>query len=99
MIVTLPPLPVYPGSAKHPLSVAVAVAVPVPEWVGQPVQSAFPVAALKLSAKQASKGPPSGPVYPAFATQAVSAVEPVAPPFAELVGQLLQAVADVSAAL
>ena len=97
MIVTLPPLPVYPGSAKHPLSVAVAVAVPVPEWVGQPVQSAFPVAALKWSAKQASKGPPSGPVYPAFATQAVRAVEPVAVPVAELAGQSKHAAAPVSA--
>ena len=96
---TLAPLPVNPSSAKQPLFREVPVKLPVPEFSGQPVHAAAPVAALKWSAKQASKGPPSGPVYPAFATQAVAAVEAIAAPVAELTGQLLQAVAEVSAAL
>ena len=84
--VMLLPFPVYPASAKHPLSAAVAVPAPVLELDGQPVQSAAPVAALKVSAKQAVNAPPSEPVYPAFATHAVTAVEPVAPPVSEFGG-------------
>ena len=63
------------------------------------MQAVAPVSALKASAKQAVGVPPSGPVYPAFATQAVTAVDAVVPPVAELARQLSQAVADVSAAL
>ena len=43
--------------------------------------------------------PPFGPVYPAAATQAELAVEPVAAPVPELVGQAVQATADVVVAL
>ena len=39
-------------------------------------QAAAPVAALNLPAKQGEGLPPFGPVNPAFATQAVIAVEP-----------------------
>ena len=94
--VMLLPFPVYPASAKHPLSAAVAVPVPVPELDGQPVQSAAPVAALKVSAEQAVNAPPSGPVYPAFATHAETAVEPVAAPVAELEGQPAHAASPVA---
>jgi hypothetical protein len=92
---TMLPLPVYPASAKHPLSATVPVAVP--ELMGQSEHAAAPVASLKASAKQAVKGPPSGPVYPAFATQAVAAVEPVAPPLAELARQPVQSAFPVAA--
>ena len=67
---------------------------PVAELVAQPVQVAAPVEALYVFAKHAVKAPPSGPVYPAFATHAVTAVEPVAPPVAEWDGQAMQ-VSDV----
>ena len=43
--------------------------------------------------------PPFGPVYPAAATQAELAVEPVAAPVPELVGQAVQATADAVVAL
>ena len=90
---------VPPFEPVYPLSVTQAVAAveprmpPVAELGGQPVHpasagaAALPVAVLKWSAKQAVKGPPSGPVYTAFATHAVPAVEPVKPPVDELVGQ------------
>ena len=73
------------------------VALPVPEWVGHVEHAAEPDTALKWSAKQAVKGPPSRPVYPVFATQAVAAVEPVASPLAELSGQSVHAAAPVAA--
>ena len=91
------PLPVYPASAKHPLSAAVPVALPVPELEGHAEHVAEPVSALTVSAAHAVGVPPSGPVYPAFATHAVTAVEPVKPPVAELGGQSEHAAVPVSA--
>ena len=52
---------------------------------GYLVQAPSPEASLNVSAGHAVGVPPSGPVYPGFATHAV---EPVAPPVAKLVGQL-----------
>ena len=54
------------------------------------------MAALKLFAKQAVAVPPLGPVYPAFATHAVIAVEPLEAPEAELAGQPVHAVEPVT---
>ena len=53
----------------QPVLAAVPVALSVPELVGQAEHAAEPVAALNESAAHAVKGPPSGPVYPAPATQ------------------------------
>ena len=47
----------------------------------------------------ADTAPPSGPVYPAEATQAVITVEPVVLPVAELVGHEVHAAADAVVAL
>ena len=55
------------------------------------------VSALKVSAGQAAGVPPFEPVYPAFAKHAVAAVEPVAPPGAELAGQSVQDASEGSA--
>ena len=74
-----------------------SVPLPVPEFVGQAEHAAEPVAALKESAKHAVKGPPSGPVYPAFATQAVLVAVPVALPVPEFVGQAEHAAEPVAA--
>ena len=65
--------------------------------LGQPVHVAEPENALNELAAQAVGRTPSGPVYPAFATQAVAAVEPVAPPVAELAGQPVQSAFPVAA--
>jgi hypothetical protein len=94
---TLDPDPVYPAFATQAAKAVEPVAPPVAELEGQPVHAASPVAALKLPAEQAVGVPPSGPVYPAFATQAVTAVEPVEPSVAELEGQPVHAVSPVSA--
>ena len=59
--------------------------------------AALPVAALNLSAKQAEGVPPSGPVYPAGATHAVAAVEPVKPSVAELSEQFEHAPSPTAA--
>ena len=73
--------------------------MPVPELVGQVVQAAEePVVALNVPAAQAATLEPD-PVYPAAATQTVMAVEPVAAPVPELVGQAVQAAADAVVAL
>ena len=56
---------------------------PVAELVAQVVQVAAPVEVLYVFAEHAVKAPPFGPVYPAIATHAVTAVEPVAPPVVE----------------
>jgi hypothetical protein len=64
----------------------VPVAFPVPEFAGHAEHAVEPVAALNEWAKHAVKGPPSGPVYPAFATQAVLAVDPTLAPVPEFVG-------------
>ena len=93
--VTELPLPVYPARAKH--SSLVVVPATLPELGGQPVQDAEPVSPLYAPAEQAAGVLPSGPVYPAFATQAVIAVEPAAAPVAELVGQPVHAASPVSA--
>ena len=71
---TLPPLPVYPASARH--SLCVAVPVPLPVLRGHGAHAALPVDALKWPAEQAVGVSPSGPVYPPFAAQAVTTVEP-----------------------
>jgi hypothetical protein len=76
---------------------AEAFTLPVPELLGHVVHAAAPVAALKESGVHAVKLPPSGPVYPIEATQAVLAVEPVAPPLAEFLGQSKHAAAPVAA--
>ena len=54
--------------------------------------------ALNVPAAQAATLEPD-PVYPAAATQTVMAVEPVAAPVPELVGQAVQATADAVVAL
>jgi hypothetical protein len=105
--VTLLPLPVYPASARHPLSVAVPVLFPVPEWVGQvPQLAADRTASLNVSNAHASTPAPR-PVKPATPTQSFSssdeprlllfAEEPVTPLVAELAGQSVHAAAPVSA--
>ena len=68
----------------------------VSELVGQAVHAASPEAALDVPTTQAVGVPPSGPVYPASATQAVAAVEPVKPPVAELSEQFEHAAAPVA---
>ena len=70
---TLPPLPVYPASARQSDKAAWAVAAPVPELAGQLVQlSALAATALYVPAGQADTLPPL-PVYPASARQSVRA--------------------------
>ena len=59
---TLLPLPVYPASAKHPLSATVPVALPVPELMGHDEHAAAPVADLNVPAAHAVGEPPFGPV-------------------------------------
>ena len=56
----------------------------VAELDGQPVHTSAPVAALNVSAAHATGVPPFAPVYPAFATQAVLADDPVAATVPEL---------------
>ena len=63
----------------------------VSELVGQAVHATSPEAALDVPTAQAEGVPPSGPVYPGFATHAVIAVEPVAASVLELVGQAVHA--------
>ena len=58
---------------------------------------ASPVAALNVPAKHAVGVRPLGPEYPSFATQSVAAVEPVAPPVAELEGQPVHLASPVAA--
>ena len=67
-----------------------ASTLPVPELLGHAVHAAAPVAALNEWAKHAVKGPPSGPVCPAFATQPVLVAVPVAFPVPEFSGQVVQ---------
>ena len=70
---TLPPLPVYPASARQSDKADWAVAVPVPELAGQLVQlSALVAAALYVPAAQADTLSPL-PVYPASARQSARA--------------------------
>ena len=61
-----------------------AVTPSEPELLGHTEHFAAPVAALNVSAAHAVKLPPSGPVYPIVATQAVEPVAPLA--LAELLG-------------
>ena len=68
---TLLPLPVYPASAKHPLSVTMPVALPVPVLSGHEEHAAAPVAALNVSAAHAITLAP-WPVKPATPTQSSS---------------------------
>ena len=77
----------YPAPAKQAVTVVEPVALPVPELLGQLVHAVSPVSALNVFSKQIVAAAPSGPVYPARATQAVMALEPVGPS-PELVGQL-----------
>ena len=93
------PLPVKPASAKHPLSAAVPVALPVPELEGHAEHVAEPVSALKVFAAHAVGVPPFEPVYPLSVTQAVTAVEPMMPPVAELGGQPVHPASAGAAAL
>ena len=79
-----PSSPVYPAVATQALITIEPVAASVPELFGQSEHAAAPMAALKVSAAHAVKLPPSGPVYPIVATQAVEPVAPLA--LAELLG-------------
>ena len=90
--------PVYPASARHSID---PISPPVPLNNGQGEQKATPDSALYVFAIHAVKPsvPLLDPVYPALATQAVTEVEPVAPPLAELSGHSLQAASDGWAAL
>jgi hypothetical protein len=93
----LPFAPVYPLFAAQAVTAAEPVKAPVAELDGQPLQSASPVEALKVSAKHAVGVLPFAPVYPLFAAQAVTAAEPVTAPVAELDGQPLQSASPVEA--
>jgi hypothetical protein len=57
------------------------------------------VSTLKVPAPHAVKSPPSGPVYPAFATQALTAADADEPAVLELRGQLVHPADEVPAAL
>ena len=93
---TLPPLLVYPASARQSDKAAWAVATPVPEFAGQLVQlSALFADALNVPAGQADTLPPP-PVYPASALQSVKAALAVFVPVPELDGQASQAALDIA---
>ena len=87
---TLLPLPVKPASAKQLPSAAVPELPPVPELDGQAVQAAEPEASLNVSATHADGVALFGPVYPALARQASTAVAPESSPVPELDGQAVQ---------
>ena len=89
--------PVYPVFATQAVAAVEPVAPSVAELAGQPVHAASPVAVLKNAAGQAVRVPPFEPVYPAFATQAVTAVEAVETPVAEFVGQAVHAASPAAA--
>ena len=93
-----PLLPVNPAAATQAVIAVEPVVLPVPELVGQLVHAAEPDATLKVAAAQAVTELPA-PVWPASATQALSAVEPVVLPVAELVGHAVHAAAEAVVAL
>ena len=95
--VTLLPLPVYPGSARHPLSATVVVAVPVPELVGQALQSAADwTSALNVSSAHITMLTPC-PLKPATPTQSFSSADDTG--LLLLLGHVEQATAEALSAL
>ena len=92
-----PPLgPLQPLLQLQAVIAVEPVKPPVAELSEQFEHAAAPVASLKLSDKQAVGVPPSAPVYPALATQAVIAVQPVKPPVAVLSEQSEQLAVPVT---
>ena len=90
------PFPVCPASAKHPLSAAVPVALPVPEWVGQSEHGKEEACAVLYLPAMHSKTPLPLPVNPALALQSFKAAEAGLLPVPELLGQFEHAAAPVS---
>ena len=96
---TLPPLPVYPASARQSVRATLAVPLPVPELEGQSVQAASLFAdALYVPAGHADTLLLL-PLYPASARQSDAALLPVLVPVPVLAGHGVQAAALFGSAL
>ena len=95
--VTLLPLPVWPESARHPLSATVVVAVPVPELSGQaPQLAADRTLALNVFSAHAATLAPL-PLKPATPTQSFSSADDTG--LLLLLGHVEQAAAEALSAL
>ena len=81
------PLPLNPAPALQSFTDVEPAEPFVPVKDGHSEQADAPVSALNVSGEHATGVPPFGPVNAAFATHAVTAVEPVAEAVPELLGQ------------